>query len=93
MLSAAIAFNRDVAGKWLQQNYPAMRLALVRLTAVRQGMGYPALFTQIWHELFGLATRELASEGTIEDPRAATSTSPGSVAAVWRTSLYHHDWQ
>ncbi len=93
MLKAALVLNRKAITDWLAQNYGPMHRELFRLTAVRQGVPYPALFTQIWHELFGLATRQLATEGLIEDPRAQNAPWPGSEPVVWRTALYHHEWQ
>jgi hypothetical protein len=93
MLDSAFAMNRKVIADWLAQNYGPMHRELFRLGAVRQGVPYPALFSQIWHEMFGLATRQLASEGVIEDPRGPNAVWPGSEPAVWRTTLYHHEWQ
>ena len=93
MLNSALALSRNVITDWLTQNYTPMRRELFRLTAVRQGIPYPAMYSQIWHELFGLATRDLVAEGLIEDPRATNAVWPGSVPAVWRTAIYHHAWQ
>jgi hypothetical protein len=93
MLNSALALSRSVISEWLAQNYTPMRRELFRLTAVRQGIPYPAMYSQIWHELFGLATRDLVSEGLIEDPRGPNAVWPGSIPIVWRTSLYHHAWQ
>ena len=93
MLNSALALSRSVITEWLAQNYAPMRREFFRLTAVRQGIPYPAMYTQIWHELFGLATRDLVAEALIEDPRGASAVWPGSIPAVWRTALYHHTWQ
>ncbi|HTW34991.1 MAG TPA: hypothetical protein VMD53_10270 [Rhizomicrobium sp.] len=93
MLDAALALSRRVIADWLAQNYAPIHHELFRLTAVRQGVPYPALFSQIWHELFGLATRDLVAEGIIEDPRGPDAVWQGSVPALWRTADFHHDWQ
>lgn len=93
MLDASLSLSRSIVGSWLRKNYGPMRHDLAGLTAVRQGVPYDAMFSQIWHELFGLATRDLVRENVIEDPRAAASPWPGSLPVVWRTALYHHDWQ
>jgi hypothetical protein len=93
MLNSALALSRRAISEWLAQNYTPMRRDLLRLTAVRQGIPYPAMYSQIWHELFGLATRDLVAEGMIEDPRGPNAVWPGSIPAVWRTSIYHHAWQ
>jgi hypothetical protein len=93
MLDSALAMNRKVISNWLTENYGPMHRELFRLSAVRQGVPYPAVFGQIWHELFGLATRQLATQGVIEDPRGPNALWPGSEPAVWRTTLYQHAWQ
>jgi hypothetical protein len=93
MLDAALALSRSVIANWLKQNYSPMRREMLRLTAVRQGIPFPELFSQIWHELFGLATRDLVTEGMIEDPRGSGVVWQGSVPTVWRTSIFQHDWQ
>jgi len=93
MLNSALALSRSVITGWLTKSYTPMRRELFRLTAVRQGIPYPAMYSQIWHELFGRATHDLLAEGLIEDPRAANAVWPGSIPAVWRTALYHHAWQ
>lgn len=93
MLDAALALSRGVMLDWLKTNYGPMRRELLRLTAVRQGIPYPELFSQIWHELFGLATRDLVTEGVIEDPRATGVVWQGSIPAVWRTAIFPHAWQ
>ena len=54
MLNSALALSRSVITDWLAQNYGPMRRELFRLTAVRQGIPYTAMYSQIWHELFGL---------------------------------------
>lgn len=93
MLDSALSLSRKTIENWLRQNYRPMRGELSGLTAMRAGVPYEALFSQIWHELFGLATRELVRQRIIEDPRAPSANRPGSIPAVWRTAIYHHDWQ
>jgi len=93
MLDSALKLNRALVSDWLKTNYGPMRRELLRLTAVHQGIPYPQLFSQIWHELFGLATRDLVTEGVVEDPRGAGVVWQGSVPTVWRTAIFHHAWQ
>jgi len=88
---AALALSRRVITDWLARYYGPMKADLAGLTALRQGVPYESLFTQIWHELFGLATRQLAAAGVIEDARGPAVRYPGSLALVWRSSLYHFD--
>ncbi len=89
MVGDVLQTSREAIAAWLTQNYGPMKSDLSGLTAARQGVPYPALFTQIWHEMFGLATCELAAKGLIEDPRAPGAPWNGSIPAVWRSSVYH----
>jgi hypothetical protein len=91
MLDAALSLHRAILSSWLKQNYPKMRAQLSSLTAVRQGVPFESTFTQIWHEYFGLATREMITSKLIEDPYSPRRIHRGSVAALWRRSLYHFD--
>ena len=93
MVNSALQLSRAVIADWLNRNYAPIRAELSGLTAARQGVSYAAMFTQIWHELFGLATRELIESGQIEDPRAANAVWNGSIPVVWRTALYHHKFE
>lgn len=93
MVAAVLAENRVLLSGWLKDNYEPIKRDLAGLTAVRQGVPYPVLFTQIWHEIFGLATRELAASGVVEDPRAPGSIWNGSIPVVWHQSVYHQDLQ
>jgi hypothetical protein len=93
VFAAARRLNREILRGWLRRNYPAMRAELADLTAARQGVAYEALFTQIWHEVFGLATRDLAAAGVTGDPYAADNPSPGSLGMAWRPSLLERAWR
>jgi hypothetical protein len=93
LTAEALAVSRGVIADWLAESYQPIRTELAGLTALRQGVAYESLFTQIWHELFGLATRELAAAGLIADPYGGSVRYPGSLAMLWRMSLYHFDPQ
>jgi hypothetical protein len=88
MLERTIALNRDILGTWLRERYPGIRRDLSGLTAVRAGLPFEALFTQIWHEIFGEVTRDLARDGTIESAYAPSRGYKGSFSVLWRQSLY-----
>jgi hypothetical protein len=93
MLAGVCALNERVIRQWLAGNYVPIRSQLAQLTALRQGVSYEALFTQIWHEIFGLATRELVAEHLVADPYALTNPSPGSLSMAWRPDLLQHEWR
>ena len=88
MLDAALALSGSIMSEWLSENYLPMQNAIGPLTMERHGHAYAAAFTQIWHELFGRATRELVQTGLVADPYADGQASPGSISLLWRTSLY-----
>lgn len=88
LADAALALSRETMTVWLNKNYSSIRRDLSSLTALRAGVPYPALFTQIWHELFGLTTRELVKRGLIEDPYGPGVAWKGSIPAVWRTAVF-----
>lgn len=58
-------------------------------TALRQGVPFECLFTQIWHELFGLATRQLVRSGILFDPAGRLVRYKGSYPTIWRRALYN----
>jgi hypothetical protein len=93
MLESARALNRAILRRWLIANYAPVCARLTGLTALRQGVAYEALFTQIWHELFGLVTRELVAEGLVADPYAPGNPSPGSLALAYRPELIVRVWR
>lgn len=88
MTDAVLALSRKTMTAWLKENYAPLRRDLGSLSALHEGVPYPALFTQIWHELFGLTTRELVTSGMIEDPYARGTPWPGSVPTVWRSAVF-----
>jgi hypothetical protein len=91
MLNAALNLHRRILGERLRRVYPRARAELSSITAVRQGVPFESAFTQIWHEYFGLATREMIAAGLIEDPYSKARRHPGSVAVLWRRPIYHFD--
>ena len=93
MLDSALRLSRSVIEHWLEQNYSKVRQSLANLTAARQGVPYEVMFSQIWHEMFGLATRELAAQGVIEDPRGTGVIWKGSIPLVWRFQVYRHKFE
>lgn len=93
MLDEARALTRTIVQRWLEAEYDRIRQELSGLTALEQGVPYEALFTQIWHELFGLATRELAASGFTADPYAPPNPAPGSLGVVWRAGMVQREWR
>lgn len=88
MFDAAMALSREIQEDWLSAHYAKIRADLSGLTALKQGVPYGSLFTQIWHDFFGHATHDLAEDRFFADPEGEAFKYKGSLPAVWRSSLY-----
>ena len=91
MVEQSLALSRQILSTWLKENYPIIRKELGTLTAMRHGVPIESLFTQIWHELFGLATRELVAQGFLFDPAGPKMRYKRSYPTLWRHELYDYD--
>jgi hypothetical protein len=88
LVDQSLDLSRQILSEWLTTNYGKMREDLGALTAMKQGVPFESLFTQIWHELFGLTTRQLVHAGFMFDPYSQGTTYKGSFPSLWRFSLY-----
>lgn len=68
MLDAARKSSRALMEQWLEDNYDVVEDSLSELTALRYGVPYRQVFTEIWHYLFGMANRSLVASGHFADP-------------------------
>jgi hypothetical protein len=69
---------------WLREHVPGIERELFGLTAVRSGLPFEALFTQIWHEIFGSVTRDLARSGFTASARVDRVGYKGSQSVLRR---------
>ena len=88
LVADVLALHRRILQRWLDAHYASLRSELSDLTVIRQGVPFEAIFTQIWHDFFGLTTRELVRKGVIADPYADSLDHRGSFGLVWRHSVY-----
>lgn len=91
LLADVLALHRGILKRWLATYYPKVRSELSNLTALRHGVPFESAFTQIWHDYFGLATRELVRAGIIADPYASVVDHKGSFGFVWKHAVYDFD--
>jgi hypothetical protein len=70
MVERVLALSRSVMRSWLESEALPLRRELSDLTAVRAGLSFEQVFTQVWHEIFGATTRELARRGVIASARS-----------------------
>jgi hypothetical protein len=88
MLDSTLALSRRIMTEWLAANHASMEHDLSSLSSVRDGLPFAAPFSEIWHYVFGTATKSLAADNFFADPRAPTHADTGYVPLVWATSLY-----
>lgn len=91
VVDGVLRLSRRILTPWLHEHYPALRDELGSLTSMRQGVPFESLFTQIWHELFGLATRDLVRSGLLFDPAGPAMVYKGSYPVLWRQELFDLD--
>jgi hypothetical protein len=87
MVQALRRVGWEVMEAWLALNYEGVQAQLSNLSAVRFGVPYADMFTQIWHYLFGTANRKLVECGMFADPYAHSRRYKGSIPVVWHQSL------
>ena len=89
MVTSVLNVSRLILEDWLVANFPKIRKELEGLTGIRQGVRFESLFTQIWHEFFGLATQQLVRSGVLFDPAGPFRRYKGSYPTLWRRALYN----
>ena len=82
-----LAAGREVLDAWLSANYRAIATELADLSPMRSGLPFELAFSEVWHAIFGVATRELAERGFYANPRAPGAARPGFVPLVWASSV------
>jgi hypothetical protein len=87
MIEAVRAETRMIMRRWLRANAERLRGELAELSALRSGVAYEALFTEIWHYLFGATNLRLSQSGFFADPYGEESRWRGFVPMVWESSL------
>jgi hypothetical protein len=87
MVDAVRAMGRQVMDAWLEQNGAAVKDSLGGLNAIRFGVAYQQLFTEIWHYLFGMANRSLVESGHFADPYTDGRLSKGMIPFAFDVEL------
>lgn len=86
LVSTLRRIGRESLRAWLAENYDALRAELKDITPLRFGVPYAAVFTEIWHFVFGSANRELVRAGLFADPYGG-GTFRGFIPVVWDPDL------
>ena len=88
LVNTALDLGREIIRDWIQTNYADIQLQLADLTPVRHGLPFELAFSEVWHDIFGVAARELAQSGFMRDPYGPESQFDGFVPFVWESLLY-----
>ena len=88
LVNSALDLGRDIMRNWIQTNYADMQSQLADLTPVRHGLPFELAFSEVWHDVFGVAARELARSGFMRNPYGPESNFDGFVPFVWESQLY-----
>lgn len=91
MIAAVKLQGEIVLKRWLKANAPSIRAELASLSALKAGVPYEELFTQLWHDIFGLTNLELVRRGWLADPYGPETAFNGFVPFVWQAGLKLND--
>jgi DNA-binding MarR family transcriptional regulator len=87
MLDEARQLGREILTEWLTSNYGRIKQDLSRLDVSKAGVDFTQTFSEVWHFVFGAATKELALRGFYTNPRDSNRTHVGFVPVVFRADL------
>lgn len=81
------ALGREVMLDWLRKNYATSERQLSGLTALRAGVPFKVMYTEVWHPIFGWANYHLVRDGYLHDPYGPKARFISFVPFVWDASL------
>lgn len=87
MLDEARKLGRDILTEWLTGNYGKIERDLAGLDVSRAGVDFAQTFSEVWHFVFGYATKELAQRRFYTNPRDPGRTHVGFVPVVFKADL------
>jgi hypothetical protein len=80
--------GKRILAEWLQKYHGALEGELRDLSPMRSGLPFELVFSEVWHYVFGYASKTLAEEGFTIDPRASGYRYDGYVPLVFASSLH-----
>jgi len=87
MLDEARKLGREILTDWLKDNYSKIKRDLTGLDVSKAGVDFTQTFSEVWHYVFGSATKELAARGFYTNPREPGRTHVGFVPVVFQADL------
>lgn len=91
LVVGSVTLGRSVTRSWLDANYAELERALTHLSPLAQGLPFDLVFSEVWHAVFGFATRQLVEVEFYIDPYGPASAFHGFVPVVWHPSLFPVD--
>ncbi|MEO8450400.1 MAG: hypothetical protein ABI647_11445 [Gemmatimonadota bacterium] len=88
IVDSTLSVGRDILTPWLGQHVNRMERELSSLSPLRSGLPFSLVFSELWHYVFGFATKPLAESGCFLTPRGAGRVAAGYVPFVWANSFY-----
>ncbi len=87
MLDEARKLGREILTHWLNANYTRIKRDLTGLDVSKAGVDFTQTFSEVWHYVFGSASKELALRGFYTNPREPGRTHVGFVPVVFQADL------
>lgn len=78
-----LAAGRDAMQVWADEHVQNALADMADLTAVRHGVSREAVMTQVWHNIFAIASQSLVADGRLADPYDRPEGLQGFFPAVW----------
>lgn len=79
--------GKAIIRRWLEANYDRTRSELSGLAALRAGVPFRTMFTELWHPIFGWANYHLVKLGYLHDPYGPSARFVSFVPFVWDAPL------
>lgn len=92
LMQQALSLGRQVIRCWLIAHFDEIKDALVDLNSMQHGLPFELPFSEVWHDIFGVASRELAQSGFYVGPNYNDYPFRGFVPLVWDASLRQQAW-
>jgi hypothetical protein len=87
MIDAARSLSWQLMNNWLDVNYSSVEASLGELTAIKYGVPYKQLYTEIWHYIFGLANKALVQSGHFANPYVEERLSKAIIPFAFDTEV------
>jgi hypothetical protein len=87
MIREARTLGQDIMRRWLQSNYARAQTEFSSLSALRVGVPFKTMFTELWHPIFGWTNYHLVKQGYLHDPYGPKAKFISFVPFIWDARL------